>query len=112
MSNIKKTLINWITPKNRVYFEEFPLKKGSQADGLKSRHSSFNIGCIDYLYNASHIKSIDFIIHFRDINGLNLGKIIKQLIPYKIYNLKVQIHLDTSCLSKNETIPKFKELVN
>ena len=50
-------------------------------------------------------------MHFGNLTVRNLAKIIKQVIPYEIYNLGVQILKDNSCFSKNEFIPKGREFV-
>ncbi|MCG8060133.1 MAG: GDP-mannose 4,6-dehydratase [Candidatus Thiodiazotropha endolucinida] len=94
---MKIALITGITGQDGAYLAEFLLKKGYEVHGLKRRASSFNTDRIDHLYQDSHTKKRDFILHYGDLtDSTNLIRAIQEIHPDEIYNLAAQSHVAVS----------------
>ena len=93
----KVALITGITGQDGSYLAEFLLKKGYKVHGIKRRASSFNTDRIEHLYQDSHIKNRNLILHYGDMtDSMNLTKIIKEVQPDEIYNLAAMSHVHVS----------------
>jgi len=91
---MKKALITGITGQDGAYLAEFLLKKGYEVHGIKRRSSLFNTERIDHLYKDPHEKDVKFKLHFGDLSdGMNLTRIIQEVLPDEIYNLGAMSHV-------------------
>ena len=93
----KKALITGVTGQDGSYLAEFLLEKGYEVHGIKRRASSFNTQRIDHIYEDSHIKNQNFILHYGDLtDSSNLTRIIAEVQPDELYNLGAQSHVAVS----------------
>ena len=93
----KKALITGITGQDGSYLAEFLLEKGYEVHGIKRRASSFNTQRVDHIYEDSHIKNQNFVLHYGDLtDSSNLTRIIAEVQPDEIYNLGAQSHVAVS----------------
>ena len=94
---MKKALITGITGQDGAYLAELLLKKGYEVHGIKRRSSLFNTDRIDHLYQDPHIDNRNFVLHFGDLSdSTNLIRIIQQVQPDEIYNLRTMSHVKVS----------------
>src|SRR3989344_4841065 len=94
---VKKALITGITGQDGSYLAELLLEKGYEVHGIIRRASSFNTGRIDHLYKYSHIRGINFFLHYGDLSdGSNLNRILEKVGPDEIYHLGAQSHVRIS----------------
>ena len=83
----KVALITGITGQDGAYLAELLLNKKYIVHGLKRRSSLFNTDRIDHLYEDSHIKDSNLILHFGDMtDSTNLVRLIQEIQPDEIYN--------------------------
>ena len=93
----KIALIFGITGQDGSYLASFLLKKNYIVHGVKRRSSSINTIRIDHLYQDSHVKNRNFILHYGDVTDtLSVSSIIKKIAPDEIYNLAAQSHVAVS----------------
>ena len=93
----KVALITGITGQDGSYLAEFLLAKGYEVHGIKRRASLFNTDRIDHIYQAPHLESRDFILHYGDLSdSSNLTRIIQEVQPDEVYNLAAQSHVAVS----------------
>ncbi|MGB9150200.1 MAG: GDP-mannose 4,6-dehydratase [Burkholderiales bacterium] len=93
----KIALITGVTGQDGAYLAEFLLKKGYIVHGIKRRTSLFNTDRIDHLYQAPHVSSRNFILHYGDMtDSSSLVRIIQHVQPDEIYNLAAQSHVAVS----------------
>ena len=93
----KVALITGITGQDGSYLAEFLLQKGYMVHGIKRRSSSFNTERIDHIYQDSHCKGRNFILHYGDLSdATNLIRLVQETQPDEIYNLGAQSHVKVS----------------
>lgn len=93
----KVALITGITGQDGAYLAEFLMNKKYIVHGLKRRSSLFNTDRIDHLYQDSHIKDSNLILHFGDMtDSTNLIRLIQEIQPDEIYNLAAMSHVRVS----------------
>ena len=90
-------LITGVTGQDGAYLAEFLIKKDYEVHGIKRRSSSFNTARVDHIYQAPHIESAKFFMHYGDMtDATNLIRIIQEAQPDEIYNLAAQSHVAVS----------------
>jgi GDPmannose 4,6-dehydratase len=83
-------LITGITGQDGSYLAELLLEKGYVVHGIKRRASSFNTSRIDHLYQDPHEADPRLVLHYGDLtDSTNLIRIIEQVQPDEIYNLRI-----------------------
>src|SRR6187399_124740 len=93
----KIALITGITGQDGAYLAELLLSKGYEVHGIKRRSSSFNTDRIDHLYQDPHERGVRLRLHYSDLtDATNLLRVIQQVQPDEIYNLKAQSHVAVS----------------
>ncbi|MBI5274791.1 MAG: GDP-mannose 4,6-dehydratase [Chlamydiales bacterium] len=93
----KKALIFGITGQDGSYLAELLLEKGYEVHGVKRRSSSFNTQRVDHLYESISAKEGRFFLHYGDlVDGLNVVRLIQDIVPDEIYNLGAQSHVQVS----------------
>ena len=93
----KVALITGVTGQDGSYLAEFLIDKGYTVHGVKRRSSSFNTERVDYLYQESHLKNRNFILHYGDLSdSTNLIRLVQEIKPDEIYNLGAQSHVKVS----------------
>ena len=93
----KKALITGVTGQDGSYLAEFLLEKGYEVHGIKRRASSFNTQRVDHIFEDSHLKNQNFILHYGDLtDSSNLIRIIAEVQPDELYNLGAQSHVAVS----------------
>ena len=93
----KAALITRITRQDGSYLAEFLLEKGYIVHGIKRRASSFNIECVDHIYQDPHLKNAHFKLHYGDLTDTsNLVRILQETQPDEIYSLAAQRHIAVS----------------
>ena len=93
----KVALITGITGQDGAYLAELLLDKGYIVHGVKRRSSLFNTQRVDHLYEAPHVESRRFNLHYGDLtDSTNLIRIVQEVQPDEIYNLGAQSHVQVS----------------
>ena len=93
----KSALIFGITGQDGAYLAELLIKKKYVVHGVKRRSSSLNTERVDHLYQESHIKNRNFILHYGDVtDSLSVFSIVNLVKPDEIYNLAAQSHVAVS----------------
>ena len=100
---MKVALITGITGQDGAYLTELLLSKNYIVHGIKRRSSLFNTDRIDHLYQDPHVSSRNLILHYGDLtDSTNLIRIIQEVQPDEIYNLRVHhVAKSSTCLLHN-----------
>ena len=94
---MKKALITGITGQDGAYLAELLLSKGYEVHGIKRRRSLINTQRIDHLYEDLHETDVRFILHYGDLSdSTNIIRIIQEVQPDEIYNLRAMSHVKVS----------------
>jgi GDPmannose 4,6-dehydratase len=100
----KVALITGVTGQDGSYLAELLLNKGYVVHGIKRRSSSLNTQRVDHIYQAPHLDSNQFKLHYGDLSDTsNLLRIIQETQPDELYNLGAQSHVAVSFESPEYT---------
>ena len=100
----KTALITGVTGQDGSYLAEFLLEKGYEVHGIKRRASLFNTERIDHIYEDPHTPHSNFSLHYGDLtDSSTLTRIIKEVEPDEVYNLRAQSHVAVSFESPEYT---------
>jgi len=93
----KIALIFGVTGQDGAYLSDFLIRKKYIVHGVKRRSSSINTNRINHIYQDSHIKKRNFILHYGDISdSISVSSLINKILPDEIYNLAAQSHVGVS----------------
>src|SRR3954467_14760724 len=93
----KIALVTGVTGQDGAYLSQFLLDKGYTVHGIKRRASLFNTSRIDHLYQDSHERNRNFVLHYGDLtDSTNLIRIVQEVQPDEIYNLGAMSHVKVS----------------
>ena len=89
--NINIALITGVTGQDGSYLSEFLLAKGYEVHGVIRRSS------VDYRERIAHLEGKEkFHLHYADMTGMSLVKLVGAVRPTEIYNLAAQSHVQVS----------------
>jgi GDPmannose 4,6-dehydratase len=93
----KVALITGITGQDGAYLTRLLLEKNYIVHGIVRRSSTINTSRIDELYKDPQVPDRNLVLHYGDMtDGLNLTRLISDILPDEIYNLAAQSHVKVS----------------
>jgi len=96
-TSMKRALITGITGQDGSYLAELLLGKGYEVHGIIRRSSTFNTKRIDHLYNDPRLLGEKLFLHYGDLSdGVQMVKLLYDLLPDEIYHLGAQSHVRVS----------------